>query len=72
MGVAETPLCTHNRGMRVKRDSGVSVVYVEGLNSAKSSAPLQSTDRHGILVRQVALKRKQYNYLRGHGGRASV
>jgi hypothetical protein len=38
-----------NEGIRVKRDSRVSVVYAEGLNSAKSSAPLQSTDRHGIL-----------------------
>lgn len=45
-------------GIRVKRDSEVSVVYAEGLNSAKSSAPLQRADRHGILVRQVALKRK--------------
>ena len=37
------------RGIRVKRDSGVSVVYAEGLNSAKSSGTLQRTDRHGIL-----------------------
>jgi hypothetical protein len=27
----------------------VSVRYAEGLNSAKSSGTLQSTDRHGIL-----------------------
>ena len=31
-----------------KRDSWVSVMYAEELNSAKSSATLQSTDRHGI------------------------
>ena len=36
-------------GIHVKRDSGVSVVYAEGLNSAKSSVILQRTDRHGIL-----------------------
>jgi len=36
----------------------VLVMYAEELNSAKSSVTLQSTDRHGILVRQVALKRK--------------
>jgi hypothetical protein len=41
-------------GIRVKRDSGVSVVYAEGLNSAKSSATLQSTDRHGILGQKPA------------------
>ena len=39
----------YRRSIRVKRDSRVSVVYAEGLNSAKSSATLQSTDRHGIL-----------------------
>ena len=44
--------------IRLKRDSGVAVVYAAGLNSATSSVPLQGTDRHGILVRQVALKRK--------------
>jgi hypothetical protein len=27
----------------------MSVMYAEGLNSAKSSVTLQSTDRHGIL-----------------------
>jgi len=35
-------------GIRVKRDRRVPVVYAEGLNSAKSAVPLQSTDRHGI------------------------
>src|SRR5712691_3190586 len=45
-------------GSRLRRDSWVSVRYAEGLNSGKSSVTLQRTDRHGILVRQVALKRK--------------
>jgi hypothetical protein len=36
----------------------VSVLYAEELHSTKSSVFLQRTDRHGILVRQVALKRK--------------
>jgi len=36
-------------GIRIKRDSGVSVVDAEGLNSAKSAGTLQRTDRHGIL-----------------------
>jgi hypothetical protein len=46
------------RAMRLRRDSWVSVMYAEELNSTKSSDSLQRTDRHGILVRQVALKRK--------------
>jgi len=45
-------------GIRVRRDNWVSVMYAEGLNSAKSSVPLQRTDRQGIVVRQIALKRK--------------
>jgi hypothetical protein len=36
-------------GSHVARDSWVSVMYPEGLNSAKSSGTLQRTDRHGIL-----------------------
>ncbi len=36
----------------------VSVRYAEELNSTTSSVTLQRTDRHGILVRQVVLKRK--------------
>ena len=36
-------------GSRVKRDNGVSVMYPEELDSAKSSVTLQRTDRHGIL-----------------------
>ena len=45
---AKKGLCSH-WGIRLKRDSWVSVMYAEELNSAKSSATLQSTDRHGIL-----------------------
>jgi hypothetical protein len=36
------------KGIRLRRDSWVSVMYAEDLNSAKSSVTLQSTDRHGI------------------------
>jgi hypothetical protein len=36
-------------GIRLRRDSGVSVLYSTELNSATSSVILQSTDRHGIL-----------------------
>src|SRR5262249_59167959 len=39
----------HKRGSHVARDSWVSVLYPEGLNSAKSSGTLQRTDRHGIV-----------------------
>ena len=35
--------------MGLTRDSLVSVMYAEELNSAKSSVTLQRTDRHGIL-----------------------
>jgi hypothetical protein len=45
-------------GIRLTRDNEVSVVYADGLNSTTSSVMLQRTDRHGIVVRQVALKRK--------------
>jgi len=37
------------RGIRLKRDSVVSVMYPEELDSAKSSVTLQRTDRHEIL-----------------------
>ena len=37
------------RGSRLTRDSWVSVMYAEELNSAKSSVNLQRTDRHGML-----------------------
>jgi hypothetical protein len=36
-------------GIRLTRDSEVSVVYAEGLNSTTSSVMLQRTDRHGIV-----------------------
>jgi hypothetical protein len=36
-------------GIRLRRDSWVSVMYAEELNSTKSSVSLQRTDRHGIL-----------------------
>ena len=45
-------------GSHLRRDNLVSVLYAEELSSTKSSVFLQRTDRHGILVRQVALKRK--------------
>jgi hypothetical protein len=38
-----------HRGIRVRRDSWVSVMYSTELNSATSSVTLQRTDRHGIL-----------------------
>src|SRR5215472_12077815 len=38
-----------HQGIRLKRDTRMSVMYAEVLNSAKSSVTLQSTDRHGIL-----------------------
>jgi DNA primase len=38
-----------NQGMGLTRDSVVSVMYAEELNSAKSSVTLQRTDRHGIV-----------------------
>ena len=37
------------QGIRVKRDSEMSVMYPEELDSTKSSVTLQRTDRHGIL-----------------------
>ena len=42
------------RGIHLRRDTWVSVMYAEGLNSAKSSVILQSTDRHGILGEKSA------------------
>jgi len=36
-------------GIGLTRDNVASVRYAEGLNSSKSSVPLQSTDRHDIL-----------------------
>jgi len=45
-------------GIRLRRDSWVSIRYAEELNSTTSSVTHQRTDRHEIVVRQVALKRK--------------
>ena len=50
-------------GIHLRWDNWVSVRYAEELNSGKSSVTLQRADRQGILVRQVALKHKQYKYL---------
>jgi hypothetical protein len=36
-------------GIRLTRDSLVSVMYAEELNSTTSSVTLQRADRHGIL-----------------------
>jgi hypothetical protein len=41
-------------GIRLRRDSWVSVMYAEALNSGKSSVTLQRTDRHGILGQKPA------------------
>jgi len=42
------------QGIRLRRDSEVSVVYAEELNSGRSSVTLQSTDRHDILGQKSA------------------
>src|SRR5262249_42952012 len=44
---AEPPI--GSTGIRLTRDSLVSVMYAEELNSTTSSVTLQRTDRHGIL-----------------------
>ena len=41
-------------GIRLRRDSWVSVMYAEELNSTKSSGFLQRTDRHGMLGQKPA------------------
>jgi len=41
-------------GIRLRRDSWVSVRYPEGLNAAKSSVPLQRADRQGMLGQKPA------------------
>jgi hypothetical protein len=45
----QTFLALPNGGIRLRRDSLVSVRYAEELNSTTSSVTLQRTDRHGIL-----------------------
>ncbi len=42
-------LLTHIPGIRLRRDSLVSVMYAEEPNSTTSSVTLQRTDRHEIL-----------------------
>ena len=46
------PYPLKNLGIHLRRDTLVSVMYAEALNSATSSVTLQSTDRHGILGQQ--------------------
>src|SRR5207245_8715485 len=41
-------------GIHVKRDSWVSVMYAEELNSGQSSVTLQRTDRHGSMGQKSA------------------
>jgi hypothetical protein len=41
-------------GIRLTRDSWVSVMYAEDLHSAKSAVTFQGTDRHDILGQQSA------------------
>jgi hypothetical protein len=43
------PEIKQHLGIRLRRDSLVSVRYAEELNSTTSSVTLQRTDRHGIL-----------------------
>jgi len=47
--VARVTSRLHDAGIRLRRDSVVSVMYAEELNSTTSSVTLQRTDRHGIL-----------------------
>src|SRR5881296_486755 len=42
------------KGIHVRRDSWVSVMYAEELNSGKSSVTLQRTDRHGSMGQKSA------------------
>ena len=48
------PLIGKFRATGLKRDNLVSVMYAEKLDSGKSSAILQRTDRHGILDQKSA------------------
>src|SRR5215467_3456397 len=54
MDILAKPLRLKMGGIRLRRDSWVSVVYAEGLNSTTSSVTLQRTDRHGILGQKSA------------------
>ncbi len=42
------------QGIRLRRDSWVSVRYAEGLHSSQSSATHQRTDRHEIVDQKPA------------------
>jgi hypothetical protein len=46
---ASDAVTVYGLGIRVRRDSWVSVMYAEGLHSGESSVTFQRTDRHGIL-----------------------
>src|SRR5438046_3207942 len=46
--------CCKSLGIHVKRDSWVSVMYAEELNSTTSSVTLQRTDRHGSMGQKSA------------------
>ena len=52
MSLRPEPLSAHSRreGIRVKRDSAVSVRYSEKVNSRQSSYSLQRTDRYDGIV----------------------
>jgi hypothetical protein len=58
LGVEGTPVTTDHRdsgmlrGIHLRRDTLLSIAYSEKLNSGKSSATLQSTDRHQGIVDQ--------------------
>ena len=41
-------------GIRLRRDSWVSVMYAEELHSTTSSVTLQRTDRHGIVDQKLS------------------
>jgi hypothetical protein len=53
VNLEKTPLaCKRNAGIRLSRDSAVSVRYSERVNSRKSSFSLQRSDRHHEIVGQ--------------------
>jgi hypothetical protein len=53
-----------SRGIRLSRDSWVSVMYPEGLHSAKSSGTSQRTDRHQGIVGQKRSRLQCNSYIR--------
>ncbi len=54
LAVGEASLLPGIQGIRLRRDSWVSVMYPEELNSGKSSVTLQRTDRHGIVDQKLS------------------